>query len=125
MGTRKKPLEQRDEGEFVADVRGMVEAGVREATAPLPLSQELAQLAPGKLLRTRFAARLVEHHAARGDIGTLKSACAAVEISHTASLCHDDVIDNGVLRRASPTLWTLTSPSAAVLIGDLLLCKSM
>lgn len=125
MSVTETQLERCRATDFVADVAGMVEAGIREATAALPLSPELAQLAPGKLLRTRLAARLVECGAVYTDTRALKSACTAVEISHTASLCHDDVIDSGVLRRAGPTLWTLTSPSAAVLIGDLLLCKAM
>jgi geranylgeranyl pyrophosphate synthase len=46
-------------------------------------------------------------------------------MAHTASLLHDDVIDEGVLRRGLPALWQLTGPSAAVLMGDLLLCEAL
>ena len=46
-------------------------------------------------------------------------------MAHTASLCHDDVIDGGFLRRQQPTLWRVMGPSAAILIGDLLLCEAM
>ncbi len=77
------------------------------------------------MLRTRLAARLVASGAASADLRTLERLCAAIEIVHTTSLLHDDVIDNGLLRRARPSLWTLTSPSAAILIGDMLLCKAM
>ena len=44
---------------------------------------------------------------------------------HLASLCHDDVIDNAVLRRHQEALWVASSASAAVLMGDLLLCDAM
>jgi len=82
-------------------------------------------LEPGKMLRTRLAARLAEEGAARLDPQTLASACAATEIIHTASLCHDDVIDNGRVRRGRPSFWRFTSPSAAVLVGDILLCDAL
>jgi len=67
---------------------------------------EVGGLMPGKMLRTRLAGRL------------------AGETSE-ALLCHDDVIDNAVIRRARPTLWQATSPSGAVLLGDLLLCEAL
>jgi octaprenyl-diphosphate synthase len=34
-------------------------------------------------------------------------------------------MDNGVLRRARPTLWRQEGPSVAILVGDLLLCEAM
>ncbi len=80
---------------------------------------------PGKMLRTRWAARLAESGGVQVSPGTLAAACAATELAHTASLCHDDVIDGGFLRRQQPTLWRVLGPSAAILIGDLLLCEAM
>ncbi len=81
---------------------------------------EVGGLLPGKMLRTRLAGRL-----AAEAPNALAAACAATELVHTASLCHDDVIDNAVIRRARPTLWQATSPSGAVLLGDLLLCEAL
>ncbi len=56
---------------------------------------------------------------------TVQAACAATEMVHTASLCHDDVVDNSMIRRSLPTVWRTSSPSGAILIGDLLLCEAM
>lgn len=120
-----RQLEKRSTDGFIAAVQRVVQDAIREVRAPLPLTGDLAQLMPGKMLRTRLAARLAACGATPADRQTIERSCAAVEIVHTASLLHDDVIDNGLLRRAQPTLWTLTSPSASVLIGDLLLCKAM
>ncbi len=117
--------EERSAEEFVSTVQRTAASEVREVTAFLGLADDLAQLMPGKMLRTRLAARLVACGAAPTDRATLTRLCTAVEIVHTASLLHDDVIDNGFFRRASPSLWTLTSPSASILVGDLLLCKAM
>jgi geranylgeranyl pyrophosphate synthase len=45
---------------------------------------------------------------------------AAVEMLHTATLVHDDLIDGALLRRGNPTLNALWSPGATVLTGDFL-----
>ncbi len=80
---------------------------------------------PGKMLRTRWAARLAESGELHVAPDTIMRACAAIELAHTASLCHDDVIDGGFLRRQHPTLWRVMGSTAAILVGDLLLCEAM
>lgn len=45
---------------------------------------------------------------------------AAVEMLHTATLVHDDLIDGSLLRRGMPTLNARWSPAATVLTGDFL-----
>lgn len=51
--------------------------------------------------------------------------CARIaEIVHSASLAHDDVIDEATLRRGRRTLNAQTSNSKAVLAGDLLLARA-
>jgi octaprenyl-diphosphate synthase len=50
-------------------------------------------------------------------------AAAAIELIHQASLLHDDVIDDGQMRRNLPTANKLFGNEAAVLIGDFLLGK--
>jgi len=86
---------------------------------------EARDLLGGKMLRSRLAGRLMLSGAAAADAGLIERAAAAVELVHTASLCHDDVIDSALLRRATPTFWRRTSSSGAVLVGDILLCEAM
>ena len=45
---------------------------------------------------------------------------AAVEIIHTASLVHDDIIDRAPVRRGSPTIHARWGEGIALLVGDLL-----
>lgn len=45
---------------------------------------------------------------------------ASIELLHTATLVHDDLIDGAMLRRGVPTLNSRWSPSATVLSGDFL-----
>ena len=52
-------------------------------------------------------------------------AAAAVEILHTATLIHDDIIDNAKTRRGQPTLSEKHDINLAVYTGDYLLAKSL
>jgi len=49
---------------------------------------------------------------------------AAVEMLHTATLVHDDLIDGSLLRRGTPTLNARWSPPATVLTGDFLFARA-
>jgi geranylgeranyl pyrophosphate synthase len=49
---------------------------------------------------------------------------AAVELLHTATLVHDDLIDGALLRRGTPTLNARWSPAATVLTGDFLFARA-
>ncbi|MFZ5911092.1 MAG: polyprenyl synthetase family protein [Chloroflexota bacterium] len=49
---------------------------------------------------------------------------AAVELLHTATLVHDDLIDGSLLRRGIPTLNARWSPAATVLTGDFLFARA-
>jgi heptaprenyl diphosphate synthase len=53
-----------------------------------------------------------------GDRDALRHTAAAVELIHTASLLHDDVIDGAQKRRGDPSLNALYGNSPAVLAGD-------
>src|SRR5258708_39554952 len=49
---------------------------------------------------------------------------ASVELLHTATLVHDDLIDGSLLRRGLPTLNARWSPAATVLTGDFLFARA-
>jgi geranylgeranyl pyrophosphate synthase len=48
----------------------------------------------------------------------------AIELFHTATLVHDDTIDNSATRRGLPTLSSIWGSEVAVLAGDYLFAKS-
>jgi geranylgeranyl pyrophosphate synthase len=50
---------------------------------------------------------------------------AAIEMLHTATLIHDDVLDDAALRRGRKTLHTTWPVAAAVLAGDYLLAEAV
>jgi geranylgeranyl pyrophosphate synthase len=49
---------------------------------------------------------------------------AAIEMLHTATLIHDDLIDGALLRRGNPTLNAQWSPGATVLTGDYVFARA-
>lgn len=51
--------------------------------------------------------------------------CTVIEFIHTATLLHDDVIDNANLRRGNPTVNSRWGNEISILIGDYLYAKAM
>jgi geranylgeranyl pyrophosphate synthase len=54
----------------------------------------------------------------------LLTMATAVEVLHTATLIHDDVIDNSPIRRGRPTVYKLWGEEKAVLLGDYLFAEA-
>ncbi|MGA0333756.1 MAG: polyprenyl synthetase family protein [Kiritimatiellia bacterium] len=105
-------------------VTGLISDTLKE-TSLRGLVKESASLVGlgGKMLRSRLVYRL--GCAIGTDPQLMIYGSAAVEMIHTASLLHDDVIDGGVLRRGMPTFWVEKGSAGAILLGDLLLFKAI
>lgn len=58
------------------------------------------------------------------DPRKLITLAAAVELLHTATLVHDDLIDGALLRRGNPTLNARWSPATTVLTGDFIFARA-
>jgi geranylgeranyl pyrophosphate synthase len=58
------------------------------------------------------------------DIDLSITLASAIEMLHTATLVHDDLIDGSLLRRGMPTLNSQWSPGATVLTGDFLFARA-
>jgi geranylgeranyl pyrophosphate synthase len=54
----------------------------------------------------------------------LVTLAAAIELLHTATLVHDDLIDGALLRRGMTTLNAQWSPAATVLTGDFMFARA-
>lgn len=52
------------------------------------------------------------------------AACGA-ELIHAASLCHDDVLDRGSLRRGRPTVRAIFGDALSILLGDFCLTRAL
>ncbi|MCB1254561.1 MAG: polyprenyl synthetase family protein, partial [Austwickia sp.] len=63
---------------------------------------------------------LLAAHLGRGVSEQVIAAAAAVELTHLASLYHDDVMDEALVRRHVPSANAAYGNSTAILVGDLL-----
>jgi geranylgeranyl pyrophosphate synthase len=71
-----------------------------------------------------IAAEAVPDAAGIGREQSLTRAAVAVELMHSATLAHDDVLDGARLRRGQPTVVALAGPKAAIATGDLLFARA-
>ncbi len=75
-------------------------------------------LGGGKLMRPGLA--LLCGRFGTYDLDRLVSLAASVELLHTATLVHDDVIDRADTRRGRPTVNSAFENSTTVMLGDFL-----
>ena len=68
--------------------------------------------------RIRPALVLLSAHLCGADLDQAIFPAAAVEMLHTATLIHDDLIDNSLMRRGTETLNSHWPLAATILIGD-------
>jgi heptaprenyl diphosphate synthase len=74
--------------------------------------------------RVRPVLTLLAAHLGNGVNDDVITAAQIVEITHLASLYHDDVMDDAPLRRGVPTAQLVWGNSVAVLTGDLLFARA-
>ncbi len=84
------------------------------------LEQQLAET--GKMMRPAIA--LLAGRLGTNDLSKVVPLAASVELLHTATLVHDDVIDSASERRGNETANTLFGNSAAVMLGDYMFANS-
>jgi heptaprenyl diphosphate synthase len=110
----------------VVEGLALVESAMREAArAPEPLLTE-ASLHLIEAGGKRFRAMLVLLAAQFGNPRDprIVSAAAAIELTHLATLFHDDVMDEAVIRRGHPSANSRWDNTIAILTGDFLFARA-
>lgn len=74
--------------------------------------------------RVRPVVTLLTGQMLGGQTDRLVTLAAAIELLHTATLVHDDLIDGALLRRGSPTINAQWSPAATVITGDFVFARA-
>jgi geranylgeranyl pyrophosphate synthase len=111
---------------LVRDDLEQVEALLRER---LPEQHRVIGMAVDHLVsgggkRLRPALVLLSAHLCGAEMDRAAFAAAAVEMLHTATLIHDDLIDGALMRRGIETLNANWSPAATVLTGDYIFARA-
>ncbi len=79
--------------------------------------------APGKMLRPTLVF-LSARFGPRADASVIVDLAESLELVHTASLVHDDIVDGALVRRNVPTVNAAWSADVALIVGDYLFAKA-
>jgi len=105
------------------EVSVLLEASLKSDIALLDATNRSLLSQGGKLMRPMLS--LLSAGACGGINGDSVRFAAAAEMIHNATLLHDDVVDGATLRRGKPTVMSILSSPASVLIGDFWLVKAI
>ncbi|CAN5602313.1 polyprenyl synthetase family protein [soil metagenome] len=129
LGLGEKLFASSDERRFVDAIeKGLetVEAGLLDQ---MQFADEIADVTSRYLLeaggkRVRPVLTLLTAQLGEGNNDDVISAAQAIEITHVASLYHDDVMDDAPSRRGVPSAQNVWGNSVAILTGDLLFARA-
>ncbi|PJJ70932.1 heptaprenyl diphosphate synthase [Diaminobutyricimonas aerilata] len=129
LGLGEKLFASSEERRFAAAIeQGLdeVEVGLLEVTR---FADDLADVTSRYLLeaggkRVRPVLTLLTAQLGEGNNPDVIVAAQTVEITHLASLYHDDVMDEAELRRGVPSAQNVWGNSVAILTGDLLFARA-
>ncbi|MFW6051862.1 MAG: polyprenyl synthetase family protein [Myxococcota bacterium] len=105
-------------------------AEVEEVLRNLPAARNMVQQAAAHLLdlggkRLRPMCVALASRAGQGFGPDGRELAVAVELVHSATLLHDDVVDVGEVRRGKPAARTIYGNAASVFAGDFLLVEAL
>jgi geranylgeranyl pyrophosphate synthase len=103
-----------------------VEADLREEIRkdPPDVGEPMSDLFEAGGKRIRPALVLLAGRCGTFDAAKLMPAAMAVEMTHSATLVHDDVIDRSSVRRGRPTVAAQLGDEPAIVIGDFYFAKA-
>ena len=110
-------------GNYSVDISKTIE---EELSCIVPNNLQEASIyltkAGGKMLRP--ALTLITSEAVGGSRDNSLKSAAAIELIHTFSLIHDDIMDDDDMRRGKPAVHKVWDENVAILAGDTLFSKA-
>ena len=88
------------------------------------LAQMLEYVLKGSGKRIRIALTLLSGKSYDYNLDLLIPMASAVELLHNATLVHDDIVDNSLIRHSKPTVCRAWDKTRALLLGDYLFAKA-
>lgn len=114
----RKPIEQE-----MADFDKLFGVTLQHQNPLLQVALQHVMSRKGKLMRPILVLLAAKYH---GDVTpAVLHAAVSLEMLHTASLVHDDVVDESCERRGQSSVNALLDNKAAVLVGDYLLSTAL
>ena len=129
LGFGEKLFSSGSERRFATAVEDGLEKVEVGLLADMGFSDRLADVTTRYLLeaggkRVRPTLTLLTAQLGNGVTDDVLTGARAIELIHLASLYHDDVMDDAVMRRGVPSAQTVWGNSVAILTGDLLFARA-
>ena len=129
LGLGEKLFASSDERHFAWAIEEGLEQVEEGLSDQMAFADSLADTTTRYLLdaggkRIRPALTLLAAQLGDGNNADVVKAAMALEITHLASLYHDDVMDEALMRRGVPSAQTVWGNSVAILTGDLLFARA-
>jgi geranylgeranyl pyrophosphate synthase len=121
------------QAEAIRTILSLVKPGLQDLETSLEalartddhiLGPMLQTVLPGQGKRLRPALALLIGRLGHVEPGPLAHMALGVELLHTASLVHDDIVDDSDTRRGAATLYARVGNALAVLVGDYLFSQA-
>jgi len=109
--------------EELAGLEGALARATADAEPTLQAAARHLVASGGKRIRPMVA--LLSCGACGGEMTRAVPFAVAAELTHSATLLHDDVIDDGPLRRGQPATRVIWGNAVSVLAGDWLLTRAL
>lgn len=129
LGLGEKLFASSEERRFVADIENGLAVVEEQLAEQVRFADAVADVTTRYLLdaggkRVRPVLTLLTAQLGKGATPDVLVAAQAIEITHLASLYHDDVMDEAEVRRGVPSAQTVWGNSVAILTGDLLFARA-
>jgi heptaprenyl diphosphate synthase len=129
FGLTERVFASGEDKAFVAAIESGLDTVELGLHAQMRYADQLADVTARYLLkaggkRVRPMLTLLAAQLGDGNTPDVITAAEAVEITHLASLYHDDVMDEAQMRRGVPSAQSVWGNSVAVLTGDLLFARA-
>ena len=113
-------------GKRLADVESILLETLGDPTYPLSADTRKLVLSGGKMLRPALVliGSGFGKSKRKADRSRIAHIAAAIELLHTATLVHDDILDKADVRRGVPALHTAFGTTNAILAGDWMFSRS-
>jgi len=111
---------------LLADVESILIEILSDPTYPLSADTKKLVFSGGKMLRPAFVliGSGFGKSKRKADRRRIAHIAAAIELLHTATLVHDDILDKADVRRGIPALHTTFGTTNAILAGDWMFSRS-
>jgi heptaprenyl diphosphate synthase len=129
LGLGDKLFSSGDERRFVKEIEDGLDVVEEGLLVEMSFADDMADVTSRYLLeaggkRVRPLLTLLSAQLGDGNHEKVFAAAKAIEITHLASLYHDDVMDESTMRRGVPTAQAVWGNSVAILTGDLLFARA-